>query len=393
MANATADRTATGRGPRAWVGSLDEIERFSLLLIAVGLCLVAWSLWLDPPTSAGGLARRSAGDWAPGFVVDGILLWVVNGILRRHERTRVLSQVGSLSREFALDAARRARQEGWLTDGSMRRQPLSRASLSSAHLSNAVLAGADLSFSDLREVSLTYADLSGADLTGADLCDADLRWADLTGARVRWADLRGALMDGARLEGIDARFAAVDDRQAREPALAGAVVGGFLDDGEIREVRRTFDLLAEQGTAPVERFYERLFEMAPETRHLFRAEPKHQALKFMQTLRVIVSALHEPNRHVAVLQALGERHGGYGVTPGHYAQVTEAFLAVFAETLGPRFTPAARSAWERAFRLMTLVMTGGDRVTDPTRAGAPGTPSDRGRARNNGSRKRSPRPT
>lgn len=115
--------------PRRRVPRLDEIEWFALALIAAGMVLVAWNAWLEPPTALGDAVARSAPNWAPGLVTDGILLWVVNGIFRRHERKRVLSQMGSLSREFALDAVRRSREEQWLHDGSLAGQVLSRAAL------------------------------------------------------------------------------------------------------------------------------------------------------------------------------------------------------------------------------------------------------------------------
>lgn len=361
-------RTATEGKDEGWasVGSwrrglqrLDEIERFALLLIGLGLVLVVWEGWLQPPVSLADAVTGNAHDWAPGLVVDGLMLWVVNGIIRRHERNRVLSQVGSLSREFALDASRRAREEGWLTGGEMAGRSLSRASLEGADLTKAALGGSDLSYADLRGATLAYADLRGTDLTGADLAGADLRWADLTGATLRWADLRSALLDGAHLDGVDVRFASVDSRQAERPELDGAIVGGFLAEDQVQEVRRTFDLIVDQGTEPIELFYRRLFEQAPWVRHLFQEDEGRQARKFLQSLRVVVSALHTPMKHVAVLQGLGERHEGYGVKPEHYALVADTLLGVFAERLGEDFTLEARRAWERAFELMATIMTGG----------------------------------
>ena len=146
---------------RRRLAEIDEIGRFSLLLISLGVITVVWGTLLEMPASLNEAVAVNAHDWAPGLVIDGVLLWVVNGIIRRHERDRVLSQVGSLSREFALDATRRAREEGWLLDGSMAGRTLSRASLQGADLSEATLPGADLSYSDLRGVTLAYADLGG----------------------------------------------------------------------------------------------------------------------------------------------------------------------------------------------------------------------------------------
>jgi len=338
---------------------LDGIDRFALLLLGCGAVTFLVGLWMEPHGSFGSAIEQHYPDWAPGLVTDGILLLVVNCVLRRHERRRILSQVGSLSREFALDAVRRAREEGWLTDGSMSGLGLGRASLSEVDLSEGRLEGVDLSYSDLRGAVLAYADLRGSDLTGSHLGEADLRWTELRGARLRWADLRGAMLDGALLEGADTRFASVDARLAAATGFSRAIVGGFLDEAQVAEVRRTFDRLSTAGSAPIERFYERLFKDLPEARALLRTEPRVQARKFLQSLRVIVSALHAPQRHVTVLQRLGQRHDGYGVRPEHYPVVADTLLGVFADTLGEDFTPEARSAWERAFALITTIMIGG----------------------------------
>jgi hemoglobin-like flavoprotein len=350
------------RDPQSFGGvlrRLDGIDRFALVLLGCGVLTFLTGMWMEPPGSFSAAVEQHYPDWAPGLVTDGILLLVVNSILRRHERRRVLSQVGSLSREFALDAVRRARGEGWLTDGSLNGMTLARASLEGVDLSEGRLEGIDLSYSDLRGATLAYADLRGADLTGTDMSDADLRWADLRGAVLRWSDLRGAMLDGALLEGVDARFASVDPRLAGMPDFSDAVMGGFLDATQIGEVRRTFDQLVETGPAAIERFYDRLFRDLPEARVLFRSEPRIQARKFLQSLKVIVSALHMPQRHVTVLQRLGERHGTYGVRPEHYPVVSNALLSVLEDALGPAFTPDAKAAWERAFTLIATVMIGG----------------------------------
>jgi hemoglobin-like flavoprotein len=236
---------------------------------------------------------------------------------------------------------------------------LGKASLAGVDLSDGALRDVDLSYSDLRGATLAYADLRCADLSGCDLTEADLRWTDLRGARLRWADLRGAMLDGALVDGADTTFASVDPRLAGTPGFAQAIVGGFLDDAQIGEVRRTFDLLFEAGTGPVEHFYERLFQDLPEAREMFRTESRTQARKFLQSLKVIVSALHAPQRHVTVLQRLGQRHDAYGVMPHHYPVVESTLMTVLADALGREFTPEARSAWERAFALITMIMIGG----------------------------------
>ncbi len=85
---------------------LDFIDVLALLLIVIGAGLFAYGLSLDPPSSLEELVLNQFGDWTPGFIMDGVLLLIINSVIHIHERRRVISQVASLSNEFALDAVR-----------------------------------------------------------------------------------------------------------------------------------------------------------------------------------------------------------------------------------------------------------------------------------------------
>ena len=183
---------------------LDVIDALALILISVGFALFAYGLSLDPPSSMAELVVNHFGDWSPGFIIDGILLLIINRVIQINERRRVISQVASLSNDFALDAVRRCRDEGWLKSGVMRNKGFDNACLANADLSGSNLAGARITFADLSRADLTHADLRGADLRGTTLNGADLRWADLSSACLQWSDLRSALLDGARLDGVTA---------------------------------------------------------------------------------------------------------------------------------------------------------------------------------------------
>ncbi len=101
------------------VRKLDFIDVLALLLIVVGAGLFAYGLSLDPPSSLEELVLTQFGDWTPGFIIDGVLLLIINSVIHMHERRHVISQVASLSNEFALDAIRRCRDEGWLQSCKM----------------------------------------------------------------------------------------------------------------------------------------------------------------------------------------------------------------------------------------------------------------------------------
>jgi nitric oxide dioxygenase len=56
-------------------------------------------------------------------------------------------------------------------------------------------------------------------------------------------------------------------------------------------VRESFEPLKEYETSVVLLFYGRLFEIAPETRALFKIDIHEQSVKLMETLRMTVEAL------------------------------------------------------------------------------------------------------
>ena len=81
------------------VRKLDLIDVLALLLIVVGAGLFAYGLSLDPPSSLEELVLTQFGDWTPGFIIDGVLLLIINSVILMRERRRVISQVASLSNE------------------------------------------------------------------------------------------------------------------------------------------------------------------------------------------------------------------------------------------------------------------------------------------------------
>lgn len=336
---------------------LDLFDVLALILISVGFALFAYGLSLDPPSSMAELVVNHFGDWSPGFIIDGVLLLIINRVIHINERRRVISQVASLSNDFALDAVRRCRDEGWLKSGVLRNKGFDNARLANADLSGSNLAGARITFADLSRADLTHADLRGADLRGTTLNGADLRWADLSSACLQWSDLRSALLDGARLDGVTADFAFIDKSQSAIPELSNAVVGGFLTEQQIDLVRSGFQQFEAAGESGAIRFYERLFELAPHLRKLFPDDVDEQARKFLQALKVIVSSLSSTERAVRMLQRLGDRHKDYGVKTSYYEVVGEALVGTLDDALGDEFTDEAREAWTAAFRLISAAMT------------------------------------
>ena len=70
-----------------------------------------------------------------------------------------------------------------------------------------------------------------------------------------------------------------------------------------------------------------------------------QKKNLMQTLTVVVRSLEHLEQLVPAVQALGRRHGGYGVRPAHYDTVGGALLWTLGQGLGDAFTPEVSEAW------------------------------------------------
>ena len=104
-------------------------------------------------------------------------------------------------------------------------------------------------------------------------------------------------------------------------------------------------------------FYDRLFELDPTLRRLFRnADMAQQKKILMQTLTVVVKSLDRLDQLVPAIEALGRRHAGYGVRAEHYETVGAALLWTLGQGLGEGFTTDVERAWTEAYSTLASVM-------------------------------------
>ena len=133
----------------------------------------------------------------------------------------------------------------------------------------------------------------------------------------------------------------------------------------IRQLRESVALLPSEDLAPVDEFYRRLFELAPEVRQLFKRSMEQQAKKFWQTLSWIIGHLEHPEELCRELRDLGARHSDYGVKIDQYAPVGSALMWMFQRTLGDRFTAEMEEAWLEFYAFASLEMERGARGPPP----------------------------
>lgn len=121
-------------------------------------------------------------------------------------------------------------------------------------------------------------------------------------------------------------------------------------------VQESFALVAPIADQAGALFYNRLFQLDPTLRSLFRGDIQEQSKKLMQMLAVAVAGLDNVQSIVPALHALGRRHVAYGVTKQHFDTVATALLWTLETGLGPRFTTDVKQAWVAVYTLLVATM-------------------------------------
>src|SRR5690606_6076252 len=124
---------------------------------------------------------------------------------------------------------------------------------------------------------------------------------------------------------------------------------------QIRLVQRSFGRAATKKRLIATLFYDRLLELDPSLRPMFKGDMEEQGRKFMRMLALIVSRLHEPEELKRRIEAASQRHNDVGVRPEHYLTVGAALLWALEQGLGKEFTPAMREAWLAAYDVIAQI--------------------------------------
>jgi hemoglobin-like flavoprotein len=123
-----------------------------------------------------------------------------------------------------------------------------------------------------------------------------------------------------------------------------------------RLVQETFGLVAPIAPKAAALFYQRLFDIDPTVRPMFKGDIGEQGKMLMQALALAVKSLDRPDALIPVLQDLGRRHAKYGVTDAHYDTVGAALIWTLEQGLGQRFTADVRDAWVAVYGVVATTM-------------------------------------
>lgn len=130
-----------------------------------------------------------------------------------------------------------------------------------------------------------------------------------------------------------------------------------LSADQITLVKSSFAKIASEVDAVAGLFYGRLFTLDPSLKSMFKADITEQGRKLMQIIAFAVHSLGDLNALVPHVQALGQRHITYGVTPDHYVTVGDALIWTLRQGLRDDFTPEVEDAWIAVYTLLVATAT------------------------------------
>lgn len=103
-------------------------------------------------------------------------------------------------------------------------------------------------------------------------------------------------------------------------------------------------------------FYDRLFEVAPQVKPMFKGDMAEQRQKLMAMLSTVVAGLSKLETILPAASALATRHATYGAQPAHYPVVGSALLWTLEKGLGEAWTPDVADAWTEAYGTLSGYM-------------------------------------
>jgi methyl-accepting chemotaxis protein len=132
--------------------------------------------------------------------------------------------------------------------------------------------------------------------------------------------------------------------------------GDEMTREQIALVRKSFDRLRPLPRGAGKDFYDTLFALDPSLKPLFSADVENQGAMFVVALGLALKGLDDEGVVDESLRELGRRHVLYGAKDVHFDTFREALLCMFAQRLGPDFTPEMAEAWRAAFDRISAVM-------------------------------------
>ncbi|RYD91848.1 MAG: hypothetical protein EOP50_13600 [Sphingobacteriales bacterium] len=103
-------------------------------------------------------------------------------------------------------------------------------------------------------------------------------------------------------------------------------------------------------------FYNRLFELDPQLRPMFRSPLPEQSKKLLTMLNYVIRKLDALDEIIAEVRKLAQRHVHYGTKPEHYNVVGSALVWTLEQGLGEAWTEELQEAWIAVYTVLAGAM-------------------------------------
>ena len=103
-------------------------------------------------------------------------------------------------------------------------------------------------------------------------------------------------------------------------------------------------------------FYNRLFEIAPQLKHMFRNPMPEQSKKLLAMINYVISKLDKLEHILDEVAKLARSHVSYGVKPDHYTVVGEALLWTLEKGLADNWNSELKEAWADCYQILSSAM-------------------------------------
>ena len=130
-----------------------------------------------------------------------------------------------------------------------------------------------------------------------------------------------------------------------------------MTDEQIQLVKKSWKKFRGVNPAVVgDLFYSKLFIDNPSLRKMFPSDMEKQYEKLIDMLNAIVIRLDKLQEMSVEIQAMAQRHVGYGVKPAHYKLVGNALLWTLEKGLGDDWTQDVKAAWTACYTILADTM-------------------------------------
>ena len=111
-------------------------------------------------------------------------------------------------------------------------------------------------------------------------------------------------------------------------------------------------------------FYNRLFEIAPQLKPMFRNPIPEQSKKLLAMINYVISKLDKLEDILEEVAKLAKRHMNYGVKPDHYRIVGDALLWTLEKGLAENWNDEIKEAWSNCYQILSSAMINASERTE-----------------------------